>query len=180
MIKIRQLGRREVERGGLLSEEPEWRRVQLRILGIALFFAASFAWLAHRKLTRLYGVVPVGVGEGLIVAAVIAFVVRQVVSARRPKVEPRDVDLDLAVSQVQEQLAVGTLRPMDLVHERGAWTTLHESVQFSEAAEPAQQRAHAKERALMGVMIAGGLVAAAVAGLVFLNLGDLLMWLSTD
>lgn len=180
MVKIRRLGRREVERGALLSDDPEWRNLQLRFVSVSLFFVGTFAWLAHRKLGRLFGEAPVLVGEGLIVSAIVAFVVRQVISARKPKIEPQDTELELTPGQVQEELSGGTLRPMDLVHERGAWTTLLESIQFSEAAEPSQQRVLTKQRALMAVMVVGGLVAAAGAGLVLMNFGDLLMWLSRD
>ncbi len=180
MVKVRRIGRRELGRGAFLSEDPEWRNVQLRFFGISLFFAGTFAWLAHRKLLRLFGEVPVFLAEGLLVAAVLVFVVRQVLEARKPKVEPQDTELELAPSQVQEQLERGTLRPLDLVHERGGWTTLHESIQFSEAAEPAHRRAQGKARALMAVMIVGGLVVAAGAGLFLLNFGDILMWLSRD
>lgn len=179
MVKVRRIGRRELARG-FLSEDPGWRDVQLRFLGVSLFLGGSFAWLAHRKLMRLFGEVPVLGVEGLLVAAVVVFVVRQVLEARKPKVEPVDTELDLAPSQVQEQLATGALRPLDLVHERGGWTTLHESIQFNEAAEPSHRRAQAKARTLMAVMVLGGLVVAAGAGLFLLNFGDILMWLSRD
>lgn len=69
MVKVRRIGRRELARGAFLSEDPQWRDVQLRILGVSLFFTGTFAWLAHRKLMRLFGEVPVFLVEGLLVAA---------------------------------------------------------------------------------------------------------------
>jgi len=68
------------------------------------------------------------------------------------------LELDLLPQQVQEPLRQGSLRPLDLVHEGGAWTTLHKSIQFGEAAEPSHRRAQTKAPALMVVMMFGGLV----------------------
>jgi len=180
MVKVRRIGQRELGRGAFLSADPEWRNVQVRFLAIALFFTGTFTWLAHRKLVRSFGALPVLLVEGVLAAAAVGFGVRQVLEARKPKVEPQDTELELLPLQVQEQLEQGSLRPLDLVHERGTWTTLHESIQFSEAAEPSHRRAQTKARALMAVMVLGGLVVVAVGGMVLLNLGDLLMWLSRD
>lgn len=180
MVKVRRIGRRELERGAFLSEDPQWRNVQLRFLGTFLFLTGTIAWLAHRKMMRLFGEVPVLLVEGALAAGIVAFVVRQVIAARKPKVEPQDTELELVPLQVQEQLAAGTLRPLDLVHERGAWTTLFESIQFSEASEPAQRLAQRKAQAALAVMVLGGLALVVAGLLALLNSGAILMWLTHD
>lgn len=179
MVKVRRIGQRELPRGAFLSADPEWRSVQLRFIGVALFFAGTFAWLGHRKLVWLLGAPPVLVVEGVLVAGLVGFV-RQVHKARKPTVEPQDTEMELRPLQVQEYLEFAKLRPLDLVHEGGVWTTLHESIQFGAAAEPSHRRAQRKARALMSVMVLGGLVVVAAAAMLLLNFVDLVMWLADD
>lgn len=132
MTRVRRLARREVARGALLSDDPAWRSVQLRFLGVGLFLALSFLALAHGKLLRLFGTVVV-VGEVLLGGLVLALVVWSRVKAQRPPAEPVDVELELSAADVERRL-LEDLRPSDLIYERERWMTLLESAQFGDAA----------------------------------------------
>ncbi|MFT3713435.1 MAG: hypothetical protein QM817_37745 [Archangium sp.] len=179
MAKVRRIARRELARGSILSDEPEWRSLQIRFLSVFGTLTFLFLLMAHDKFVRLWGspvyVVELVLFAGAAVLGVRWYLASQVV--RRPK-EPQDEELELNPTAVELQLASGQLKPLDLVHERGTWTTLIESIQFAEVAEPSHRRSQARARVVMALMVVGGLAVALGAVLFVLNLGAILMWLA--
>jgi hypothetical protein len=178
MPRVRRIARRELARGSFLSADPQWRALQLYFLSISLCFAFIFLFLAHDKLVRLYGELLL-FAELLFVGGVIAAIAFHVsVTRRHARLEPEDVELDLLAPDVQAQLASGALKPDDLVQERGTWTTLLESMQFSEAAEPPHRKAQARARVALAVMVVSGMLLLAALAVGFFRLPDLIDWLA--
>ncbi len=178
MAKVRRLGRRVVAGGALLSDEPEWRTVQIRMIGSASFFVLCFALLAHGKMERLWGETIVHLADAVIAAVIIALVIRRVRARRVAEAEPLDEELELPVSMVEEQLASGALTPRDLVFERGVWVTIGDSQQFSFAAEAPLARERSRAQRVLAVQIVAGLVIALSVAMFFFNLGDIVEWLT--
>jgi len=178
MAKVRKLGRRVVAGGALLSDEPEWRKVQIRMIGSLSFFVLGFALLAHGKLERLWGDTIVHLADAVIGLVIIVLIVRRVRARGVPVAEPKDEELELPAQIVEEQLSSGALTPRDLVFERGIWGTLGDSQQFSIAAEAPIARERSRAQRLLAVQVIAGIVLAMSVVLFFFNLGDILMWLS--
>jgi len=179
MARIRKLGRRVVASGSLLSDEPAWRRVQIRLLSTVGAFTIFMALLAHGKMTRLFGGTVVHITDAVFVIVTVVLIVWRVRKRSTPLPEPKDEELELPPGIVEEQLASGALQPRDLVFERGIWGTLADSQQFSLAAEAPVARERSRAQRLMIVQVAIGLVFAVAAVLFIFNLGSVVRWLAS-
>lgn len=176
MARVRKLGRRSVESGSFLSDEPALRTMQIRFIANFLGISSLFFFLAYRKFIYLFGLVPVMSGTAVLAGGVIALIIKG--RRKGPIEEPKDVELDIVDTELEEQVRRGDVQPMDLVFERGVWTTVHQSMRFAEAAEgPMQKLTRQKQLVMVGYVTMGLLVLAGL-GVFLLNFGRFFDWLN--
>jgi hypothetical protein len=154
-VRIRRIARRSTPEG---SSGPRdftdfvSRRLQLRLIAFGGFFALLFLFGLYLKLEARFGATPVIAGAVLIVAGAIA-AWRLSKRGVTTDAEAKDDEADFPASEVDRQLLAGELSPRDLVRENGAWASLLDSQQFSDAAGTRQSALDRRSRLAMGAMV---------------------------
>ncbi|HYV43514.1 MAG TPA: hypothetical protein VFA20_01590 [Myxococcaceae bacterium] len=181
LARIRRIARRSAPGPAFaLSDEPAWRRVQIRFIATGLFFVLATAALVIRRFQMLgntASVVAVIAGVAVVVVAPGVFLWR---SRTAPAVDGGDREEDLLGSEVQRRLQAGQLSPQDLVFEDRRWVTFLESFRFGEDASVRQGKLDQVQRLRMGVLIAAGVVVAVGIFVMLANFGDFVGWLLLD
>jgi Mn2+/Fe2+ NRAMP family transporter len=182
-FRVRRIARRDAPGPAFsLSDEPLWRRVQLRFIAIGVFFTLAIAALVFRRLAER-----LSASILLLIMTVIAVVATLFVTTawrrRRLHAQPAergDWEAEWAASRVEEQLLAGVLSPHDLVYESARWGTLLESGRFGDVASEIEDKLNRSRRLKMGLMIVVGCLGALVLFGMLANFGYILEWLVLD